>query len=125
MESQVQGTIVKIMEAVKGVSNATGNDWINQTFVIDTKEEYDNLIAFEVFGQEKVDKLNQYNKIGDIVDVKFNIRCNEHQGRYYIKLSAWSIFKADAAQDASQPNPAAQAEISKAAGDGDDSGLPF
>lgn len=126
MEAQVQGEITAILEAVSGTSKA-GKEWIKQTFVIDTKEEYDNVIAFEVFGEEKVDKLNKYNKVGDVVDVKFNIKCNEYEGRYFVNLQAWSIFKADqnaeSVPEVSDPNPVAQANISSGADDGLD--LPF
>lgn len=114
MESQVQGTITVIMEAVTGVAKASGNEWIKQSFVIDTGEEYDNIICFDVFGQDKVDKLNQYNKVGDVVDVKFNIKCNEYEGKYFVNLQAWSIFKAEGAvPEASAPNASAQKKISE------------
>jgi hypothetical protein len=32
-----------------------------------------------------------------MVEVKFNVKCNEWKGKYYSSLSAWSVFKAEAA----------------------------
>lgn len=94
MEMKVTGEITKIMEAVEG-----GN-WIKQNFIIDTGEEYNNILCFEVFGEEKVERLNQYNKVGDKVEISFNIRCNEHNGRYFTNLQAWKVWTVrDEAQD--------------------------
>ena len=37
----------------------------------------------------------KYNKVGALVDVSFEIRCNENKGRYFTSLSAWKVFKAE------------------------------
>ena len=90
---KAEGRIVKFDERQTGTSKS-GKEWVKQTFVIDTGEEYNNILAFEVFGQDKVDNLNKYNKVGDKVSVEFNVQCNEWQGRYFTSLQAWRIEKA-------------------------------
>jgi hypothetical protein len=30
-----------------------------------------------------------------MVDVKFNVKCNEWKEKYYSSLAAWSVFKAE------------------------------
>lgn len=90
-----QGKITKILDRVDGVSKA-GKEYSKQTFVIETDDQYDNVIAFEVFGTEKVENLTKYNKVGDEVEVEFNIKCNEWEGRYFTSLSAWKISKVKA-----------------------------
>lgn len=95
MELKVQGKIVKLLDKITGQKKDGSGDWVKQSFVIDNGEQYNNLSAFEVFGDEKVDNLNKYNKVGDEVNVSFNISCNEWKGKYYTSLSAWRIEKVE------------------------------
>jgi len=91
-ELKSTGTIVRFLEKKEGTTKA-GSAWVKQSFVIDTKAQYDNLQCFEVFGLEKVDNLTKYNKVGDDVTVQFNIKCNEYNGQYYTTLGAFRIDK--------------------------------
>ena len=91
---KVTGTIIKITDVQEGTSGQ-GKEWKKVNFLLETTEEYNNLYFFEVFGAEKVDKFIQYNKIGALVDVDFNVKTNEYQGKYYTSLTAWKTFKAD------------------------------
>ena len=96
--------ITKVNEVESGTSKA-GKAWKKLTFVGETQEQYNNLYAFELFGEEKVDSFVKYNKVGDVVDVDFNVSTREWEGRYFTSLSAWKVFKANA--EASQvPSPA-------------------
>ncbi len=93
----VTGKLVKILDKQTGTSKA-GKEWVKQTFVIDTNEQYNNIIAFELFGEEKVSKFNEYNKVGSVIEVEFNISCREWvnpQGKtsYFTGLQAWKITK--------------------------------
>ena len=90
---KITGKITKILEKESGTSKL-GKDWVKQTFIIDTGEKFNNIAAFEVFGSEKVENLNKYNKVGDDVEIDFNISCNEWNGKYFTTLQAWKIFKA-------------------------------
>jgi len=95
---KVAGTIIKFADVQKGTTQA-GKEWVKQNYVIDTGEEYNNILAFEVFGQEKVDKLTAYNKVGDKVHVEFNIQCNEWKDKFFTTLQSWQIKKAVASQE--------------------------
>ncbi len=82
----------------EGVQNGTskaGKDWQKLTFTVETTEEYNNLYAFEIFGEERVEKFTKFNKIGAEVDVDFNVSTNEWKGKYFTTLQAWKIFKAE------------------------------
>jgi len=85
--------ITKVSDTQSGTSKA-GKDWSKLTFVGETNEEYNNLYAFELFGQEKVENFNKFNKVGDVVNVEFNVNTREWEGRYFTSLSAWRIDKA-------------------------------
>jgi hypothetical protein len=98
MDFTITGTIKKILEVEKGTSKATGKEWQKQLFVVSNNEGYENreqIFCFEVFGEDKVSKLTQYNKEGDNVTVHFNISTNEWNGKYFTSLGAWKVMKAD------------------------------
>ena len=46
-------------------------------------------------GDEKVENLTKYQKVGDTVKVNFNVSTNEWQGKYFTSLQAWRIEKAE------------------------------
>ena len=91
---KVTAKITKVMEVTSGTS-ATGKEWKKLSFLAETTEEYNNLYCFEVFGEEKVDNFLKFNKIGQLVDIDFNVKTNEWKDRYFTSLQAWKIFKAE------------------------------
>lgn len=99
---KVQGKITKILEKVTGQKKDGSGEWVKQSFIVTTSEQYNNLYCFEVFGAEKVENLNKFNKVGDLVDVEFNVQTNEWQGKYFTSLQAWNIKKV-VSQEVSQP----------------------
>ena len=116
-ELKLKGKIVKILEAESGTSKA-GKSWIKQNFVIDTGASYNPEVCFEVFGQEKVDNLQKYNKVGQEVEVSFNISSREYNGKYFHNLSAWKIW-------AGGKNEKSEIEQLAKTIDAEDDGLPF
>ena len=89
-------------------------------FVIKTDDEYCNIYCFQIFGEERVESFIKYNKVGQVVDVSFNISSREYNGKYFHNLDAWKIFKSDSAE----PNqaPLKEVELEKASAEDD---LPF
>ena len=94
---KVTGKITKVLDTQKGTS-AAGKDWQKLSFILETTEDYNNLYCFEVFGDEKVEQFLKYNKVGQEVDVSFNVQTNEYKGKYYTSLQSWKIFKAEAGE---------------------------
>ena len=74
------------------------------TFRVDTGEQYSNLYEFELYKGadyvEHLDKFTQYNKVGDFVDVEFNLRTfnwkPEADNKIFTSLSCWKVEKAQA-----------------------------
>jgi len=89
MENVTEGTIKVIMDL-----QTFDTGFIKREFVITTKEEYPQDIKFEIT-KEKAETFETYNKVGDEVTVKFNIRGNFHDptNRYFVNLQAWRIEK--------------------------------
>ena len=94
MSNTKTGKITEILPTEKGTSKA-GKEWQKLTFAIDTGEQYNNIIAFEVFGAEKVDNFIKYNKVGRTVDIEFNLSSNKWKDKYFTSASAWKITKAN------------------------------
>lgn len=113
------GKILKILEVEKGTSKA-GKDWQKINFVLSTGNEYNPEVAFQIFGEEKVANFIKYNKVGQVVDVSFNISSREYNGNYFHNLDAWKIKPLIA-------EPPSQGESLQAAdlGSSNDDGLPF
>lgn len=99
-ELKLNGKIKSILPVVSGTSKA-GKEWKKQSFVITNNDGYEGreqVYCFEVFGEEKVDNLTKFNKVGDDVSVSFNIGCNEYNNptkglQYFTSLSAWRVEK--------------------------------
>ena len=103
MSLEVKGKITKFLEVQSGTA-ASGNEWKKQSFLLETEEQYNNLYCFEVFGAEKVDNLTKFNKVGDVVNVQFNVNTNEWKGKYFTSLQSWRIEKDDASDSIEDNN---------------------
>ena len=91
MSNQLTGTIKLI-----GEKQVFDSGFQKVEFVITTNDEkYPQDVKFEIV-QDKVDDFIKYNKVGASVDVSFNVRGNEYNGKYYVSLSAWKVIKAGA-----------------------------
>jgi hypothetical protein len=114
-EQVITGTIVAILP----VEDISDGKYRKQVFAIKNNEGYDGkevVFAFEIFeksGAEKskIDNLGKFNKVGDFVDVSYEIRCNENKGRYFTSLSAWKVFKAEGTAGIDTPIADASDEV--------------
>jgi hypothetical protein len=119
---QITGVITKITETQEGQSKSSGKSWKKLGFVVQTASEYPKDVYFTVFGEEKVDNFLKYNKVGQTVDVSFNVESREYNERFYTDLQAWKVFTASSSETTEKvaaTNEASQGEFHKA----DD--LPF
>ncbi len=101
----VTGTIKLIGETQQGTSKSSGKSWKKTSFVITMEGDYPKDAQFIIFGEEKVDNFVKFNKVGQRVDVSFNIESREYNGKYYTDLNAWKVF----ANKGTEAAPAAEA----------------
>lgn len=107
MSNTFKGTVIKKEE--KSGTSANG-EWKSFTYVIQEEgTEYPQTGVFEVFG----DKLPEISE-GTGVEVHYNLKANEYNGKWYNKLQIWKV---DLLKEVSKT------EQSKAVDDGAD--LPF
>tara|TARA_B100000700_G_C14497796_1_gene602629 strand:+ start:49 stop:396 length:348 start_codon:yes stop_codon:yes gene_type:complete len=85
----IKGLLIQ-KNKIENIENKEGKKWVKQTFVIDTGGEYNSRICFQLFGEEKIKLLNNFNS-GDQVEVYFNISSREYNNRYYHNIDAWKI----------------------------------
>lgn len=108
---EITGTILLIHE-----TQTFASGFSKREFVITTDDKYPQEIKLEVV-KDLCESLEQYN-IGDEVDVSFNIRGNEYNGKHYVNLQAWKINRAGVQQSqhsTRQSRPAQQAQPARAA----------
>lgn len=108
--------------AVQSGTSARG-PWSKQEFIVETIEQYPRKICMNVWGQDKVNELVNYNH-GEQLSVSVNIESREFNGRWYTDVRAWRIQKdsAEAAGMEAQVDPFMNV-IPEAEDDGGD--LPF
>ena len=94
---KITGTIT----AINQPESISGGKYNKMSFAVTNQDGYegsDKLWGFEIFEKsdgEKIANFQKYNKVGSVVDVSFEIRTNENNGRYFTSLSAWKVFKAE------------------------------
>mgnify|MGYP003146186878 FL=1 len=83
---EVTGKLVKKLDLETGTSKA-GKEWQKQTVVIDTGEDFNNLIAISSFG-DKMQKMNMLEE-GMTVSIMCNVYSREYNGKYYHNIEGY------------------------------------
>ena len=85
---EVRGKLVKMLDLETGTSKA-GKEWQKQSAVIDTGDEFNNIVCVNAFG-DKVDKLNKLQE-GMTVAILCNVYSREYKGKYYHNIEGWKF----------------------------------
>ena len=117
MSLSIKGTLTRKLEIESGTSKA-GNEWKKQSFLVDTGNQYNPEICFQLFGEDKIDMLNHHDE-GSKVEVSFNLSSREYNGRYFHNIDAWRIESIEKSEETSEDIP----EFNSSVEDEDD--LPF
>lgn len=125
---KLTGTVLKI-EAAQQVTEKLSK----RNFIVTTGDKYPETVAFELIN-DRCDLADAFTE-GQSVDVSFNVRGREYNGKYYTNLSAWKIEAAGGATAApaqgngfqsANKNPALKAQAQKGVvASDDDNDLPF
>lgn len=87
-EMKFNGKITNILEVVEVGANKK-----IEFVVTEIEVQYPQSVKFGIFGTEKVDKFIQYNKVDQIVEVLFNFKTNDYQGKFFTNNEAWRVNK--------------------------------
>lgn len=94
MDNVFIGVIREIFDA-KGGTTKKGDNWKVQSFLIEEeKEQYPKKLVFDVFGKEKIEKMNI--RKGGKYAIHLDLDAHEYQGRWYNQVRAWKVEFADA-----------------------------
>lgn len=110
MSDNRRGEILSIHE-----TETFNSGFKKRTFILKTDEKYPQELKFDVL-KDDVDKLDAFT-VGQTVDVQFNIRGNEYNGKHFVDLTAWSIKPA--AEDYVPQTQSQQGSIDDIDDDGD------
>lgn len=88
MGYKAEGKIVKIFDAEQKSASFQARE-----FVIEVADgQYPQMVKFQLV-QDKCELVNEYNE-GDEVEVEFDLRGREWNGKYFTNLQAWRIARA-------------------------------
>lgn len=114
MELKINGKVKVIMD-----TQTFDSGFSKREFVITTQEQYPQDVKLECI-KDKTSMLDSLSA-GDDVDVSFNVRGNEYNGRYFVNLQAWRIEKG---APGAAPTPEAPDTSLEPLAEGEDD-LPF
>lgn len=85
-----------------GALNQITDTFKKVSFRVKIDGDYPQEVEFDV-KQDKADKFLQYNKVGDFVDIDFNLQgrsylkqgAEEIERRWFNTLDAWKVFKTE------------------------------
>lgn len=86
---EISGKVIYVSDIESGVSQRTGNTWESLSFVVETNDRYPQKAALKLFGQDRIEK--NPVKLGDEVNVSFDINAREYNGRWFNSLDAWNV----------------------------------
>jgi hypothetical protein len=92
---QLTGRLFKLADTQTFASGFQKREFV----IEETEGKYPQQIKFEAM-KDGCTRLDAYRE-GDILTVHFNLRGNEHNGKFYVSLQAW---KFEGQGTASQPN---------------------
>ena len=81
---------LQIKGIIEWIGPTTDNGKIKKKeFVVKTEETYPQMVKCELIN-DKISLLDSYVK-GETVEVSFNLRGREWQGKYFTSIQAWKI----------------------------------
>lgn len=115
---EIQGKIHKVFPS----ENKSGSFQARE-FVIEVESgQYPQLIKFQLT-QERCDLIDSYSE-GEEIQVSFDLRGREWDGKYFINLNAWRLNRPSSTEKTEDVKTAAQEEVSTLPG-GSFNDLPF
>jgi len=91
MNYTIEGKVVVVTETTQITEK-----FAKREIVIETDDKYPQQVMLE-FSQDKCSLLDEC-KLGDLVQIGFNIRGREWNGKYFTRLEGWNI-KIDISND--------------------------
>ena len=82
---------------LQGGTGKEGHEWASIEVVVEDEAQYPNSAVFKLFkNKENVKYAKSFTSdypIGTLVEVEFNLKSKEYNGKFYNDLSIWKIMK--------------------------------
>ncbi len=100
---EIIGRLVKLLPEVSGESQR--GPWVKGGFVIETEEQYPKMVAFTLFGEDRLNMIRNI-PVQSQVRVGFSVESREFQERWYTDLRCFKVEPfASATGYAQNPSP--------------------
>lgn len=86
---KVTGRVVAKGDVISGESS-NGQPWSKQTVVVEYNAEYHKQAAIEMFGEDRVKKLESV-KVGDMVTADFSVESHFYGDKWYTSLKGYEL----------------------------------
>lgn len=92
--STCKGKVIALGEVQKGASKKdSAKEWSSQQFVVEEEaERYPEHWVMDIFGEDDIAKFDVH--VGDVVEVSYDSRYSEKNGKYYASNRPWKVEKA-------------------------------
>lgn len=88
--SKCRGKITNIGEVKTG--EGQHGKWASQQWVVEEEgQQYPEKWVLETFGEDNIKKFDIHE--GDVVEVSYEARCREKDGKFYGSNRAWEVTK--------------------------------
>lgn len=87
---QVLGRITYVLPERSGQNKRTGLGWISRGYVITTFGQYPKDLAFDVFGQDRIENLNI--QLGEVLEVTVDVSSRQgNNGGWFTSASGYKV----------------------------------
>lgn len=104
MELKIDVLVTNVFDVREGQGERGA--WKSHDFVAQTDERYPHTLYFEIFGADKVDKMQV--QIGGKYTVYFDVDSQAYNGKYFTHLRVWKIEPIGVQQTQQMPQSMAQ-----------------
>jgi hypothetical protein len=116
----ISGKIIQLLPAQEG--QGKNGTWKKQEFILETSDTYPKKVCIAVWG-DKID-IKGF-KMGDAIDVSFDIESREYNGRWYTDVKAWKVSPAKQKEGSKAEPASSPAAVNIADAQVSDEDLPF
>ena len=114
---------VKITNVLEQKYNSRDGEKVKHLIVGETQEEYSKMVCFDVFNEERWNKMLPYLQKDRVVEISFDISSREYNGKYFTSATAFSVYGGGGQQQSAVPN--AQPAPEKTQENNGNDNLPF
>ncbi len=96
---EISGKIIFVLPFIEG--EGRNGKWRKQSYVLETADQYPRKVCFDLFN----DRIEQFPlKVGDQVEVSFDIDSREYNGRWFTNIQAWKVVNKSQASPLPPPD---------------------